>query len=443
MNMARPVVAIVGRPNVGKSTIFNRLIGDRLAIVEDKPGITRDRIYGVSDWNGKSFSVIDTGGIEIDGEDAILKSIRVQAELAIEEADVIVFMCEAKSGLTNADEEVAQILFRSGKPIVLAINKVDNMKRTEDIYEFYGLGIGDPIGISGSHGTGIGDLLDAVTEKLPEKEDEEYDEDVIRVALIGRPNVGKSSLVNAILGEERVIVSDVAGTTRDAIDTPFERDGQRYVLIDTAGMRKRGKVYETTEKYSVMRAMRAIERADVVLVVINGQEGIIDQDKHIAGYAHDAGKASIFVVNKWDAVEKDDKTMQNFENTIRDHFLFMTYAPVVFLSALTKQRLQKLLPVVQHVAQQHALRITTHLVNDVVSDAVAINPPPTDKGRRLRINYVTQVAVKPPTIVVFVNDPSLMHFSYERYLENKIRAAFNFEGTPIRLFTRRKSENEG
>lgn len=440
--MARPVVAIVGRPNVGKSTIFNRLIGDRLAIVEDKPGITRDRIYGVSDWNGKSFSIIDTGGIEVDGEDAILKSIRVQAELAIEEADVIVFMCEAKSGLTNADEEVAQILFRSGKPVVLAINKVDNMKRTEDIYEFYGLGIGDPIGISGSHGTGIGDLLDAVVERLPEKTEEEYDDDVIRVALIGRPNVGKSSLVNAILGEERVIVSDVAGTTRDAIDTPFERDGQRYVLIDTAGMRKRGKVYETTEKYSVMRAMRAIERADVVLVVINGEEGIIDQDKHIAGYAHDAGKASIFVVNKWDAIEKDDKTMQNFENTIRDHFLFMAYAPVVFLSALTKQRLQKLLPVVQHVAQQHALRITTHLVNDVVSDAVAINPPPTDKGRRLRINYVTQVAVKPPTIVVFVNDPSLMHFSYERYLENKLRAAFNFEGTPIRLFTRRKSENE-
>ncbi|ETT44117.1 MULTISPECIES: ribosome biogenesis GTPase Der [Paenibacillus] len=441
--MARPVVAIVGRPNVGKSTIFNRLIGDRLAIVEDKPGITRDRIYGVSDWNGKSFSVIDTGGIEIDGEDAILKSIRVQAELAIEEADVIVFMCEAKSGLTSSDEEVAQILFRSGKPIVLAINKVDNMKRTEDIYEFYTLGIGDPIGISGSHGTGIGDLLDAVVERLPDKVDEEYDEDVIRVALIGRPNVGKSSLVNAILGEERVIVSDVAGTTRDAIDTPFERDGQRYVLIDTAGMRKRGKVYENTEKYSVMRAMKAIERADVVLVVINGEEGIIDQDKHIAGYAHDAGKASVFVVNKWDAIEKDDKTMQNFERNIRDHFLFMSYAPVVFLSALTKQRLQKLLPVVQHVAQQHALRITTHLVNDVVSDAVAINPPPTDKGRRLRINYVTQVATKPPTIVVFVNDPSLMHFSYERYLENKLRAAFNFEGTPIRLFTRRKSENEG
>lgn len=438
--MARPVVAIVGRPNVGKSTIFNRLIGDRLAIVEDKPGITRDRIYGISDWNGTSFSVIDTGGIEIDGEDVILKSIRVQAELAIEEADVIVFMCEAKSGLTNADEEVAQILFRSGKPVVLAINKVDNMKRAEDIYEFYSLGFGDPIGISGSHGTGLGDLLDAVVERLPEPTEEEYDEDVIRVALIGRPNVGKSSLVNAILGEERVIVSNIAGTTRDAIDTPFERDGQRYVLIDTAGMRKRGKVYETTEKYSVMRAMRAIERADVVLVVINGEEGIIDQDKHIAGYAHDAGKASMFVVNKWDAVEKDDKTMQNFENTIRDHFLFMSYAPVVFLSALTKQRLHKLLPVVQHAAQQHAMRITTHLLNDVISDAVAINPPPTDKGRRLRINYATQVAVKPPTIVVFVNDPSMMHFSYERYLENKIRGAFNFEGTPIRLFTRRKSD---
>ncbi|MCL6602403.1 MAG: ribosome biogenesis GTPase Der [Paenibacillus sp.] len=438
--MARPVVAIVGRPNVGKSTIFNRLIGERVAIVEDKPGITRDRIYGITDWNGKSFSVIDTGGIEIDGDDTILKSIRAQAELAIEEADVIVFMCDAKSGLTNSDEEVAQLLFRSGKPIVLAINKVDNMKRTDDIYEFYSLGFGDPIGVSGSHGTGLGDLLDAVTERLPELTEDEYDEDVIRVALIGRPNVGKSSLVNAILGEDRVIVSEIAGTTRDAIDTPFEKDGQRYVLIDTAGMRKRGKVYENVEKYSVMRAMRAIERADVVLVVINGEEGIIDQDKHIAGYSHEAGKAAIFVVNKWDVIEKDDKTMQNFEKNVRDHFLFMSYAPVVFLSALTKQRLQKLLPVVQHVAQQHSLRITTHLVNDVVSDAVAINPPPTDKGRRLRINYVTQVAVKPPTIVVFVNDPSLMHFSYERYLENKIRAAFNFEGTPIRIFTRRKSD---
>ncbi|GIO59001.1 ribosome biogenesis GTPase Der [Paenibacillus cellulositrophicus] len=438
--MARPVVAIVGRPNVGKSTIFNRLVGDRLAIVEDKPGVTRDRIYSVAEWNGKPFSVIDTGGIEIDGDDVILKSIRMQAELAIEEADVIVFMCDAKSGVTQSDEEVAQMLFRSGKPIVLAVNKVDNLQRNDDIYEFYSLGFGDPIAISGSHGTGIGDLLDAIVDILPDLTDDEYDEDVIRVALIGRPNVGKSSLVNAILGEERVIVSDIAGTTRDAIDTPFERDGQRYVLIDTAGMRKRGKVYETTEKYSVMRAMRAIERADVVLVVINGEEGIIDQDKHIAGYAYEAGKASLFVVNKWDAVEKDDKTMHQFEKKIRDHFLFMTYAPILFLSAKTKQRLHKLLPVVQHVAEQHSLRVQTHLLNDVVSDAVAINPPPTDKGRRLRINYATQVAVKPPTMVIFVNDPELMHFSYERYLENKIRSAFDFEGTPIRIFTRRKSD---
>lgn len=438
--MARPVVAIVGRPNVGKSTVFNRIIGDRLAIVEDKPGITRDRIYGIAEWNGMSFSIIDTGGIELDGEDSILKSIRVQAELAIEEADVIVFMCDAKAGLTQADDEVARILYKSGKPIVLAINKVDNLSREDHIYEFYNLGCGDPIGVSGSHGTGVGDLLDAIVEHLPELTEDEYDDEVIRVALIGRPNVGKSSLVNAILGEERVIVSDVAGTTRDAIDTPFEKDGQRYVLIDTAGMRKRGKVYETTEKYSVMRAMKAIERADVVLIVINGEEGIIEQDKHIAGYAYEAGKASVFVVNKWDVVEKDDKTMQNFSGKIRDHFLFMTYAPIVYLSAMTKQRLHKLLPVVRNVSEQHAKRVQTHLLNDVVSDAIAINPPPTDKGRRMRINYVTQVAVKPPTIVIFVNDPELMHFSYERYLDNKIRAAFDFEGTPIRLFTRRKSD---
>lgn len=440
--MARPVVAIVGRPNVGKSTVFNRMIGDRLAIVEDKPGITRDRIYGTSEWNGKAFSVIDTGGIELDGEDMLLKSIRMQAELAIEEADVIVFMCDVKSGLTQSDEEVAGILYRSGKPIVVAINKVDNMGRMNDIYEFYNLGFGDPIGISGSHGSGMGDLLDAVVKELPEMVEDEYGDDVIRVALIGRPNVGKSSLVNAILGEERVIVSNVAGTTRDAIDTPFERDGQRYVLIDTAGMRKRGKVYENTEKYSVMRAMKAIERADVVLTVINGEEGIIDQDKHVAGYAHEAGKAAIFVVNKWDVVEKDDKTMRQFESNIRDHFLFMSYAPVVFLSALTKQRVHKLLPVVQQVAEQHALRIPTHLLNDVVSDAIAINPPPTDKGKRMRINYVTQVAVKPPTVIVFVNEPEMMHFSYERYLENKIRAAFDFIGTPIRIFTRRKSASD-
>ncbi|RXZ76880.1 ribosome biogenesis GTPase Der [Paenibacillaceae bacterium] len=440
--MARPVIAIVGRPNVGKSTIFNRVIGDRLAIVEDKPGVTRDRIYAPGEWNGKAFSIVDTGGIEIDGSDEIMKSVRMQAELAIEEADVIIFMVDVKAGLTLADDEVAQMLFRSGKPVVLAVNKVDNFNRMDEIYEFYSLGFGEPIAISGSHGIGIGDMLDAAVEKLPELDDVSYDEDVIRVALIGRPNVGKSSLVNALLGEDRVIVSDVAGTTRDAIDTPFERDGQRYVLIDTAGMRKRGKVYEATEKYSVMRALKAIERADVALVLINGEEGIIEQDKHIAGFAHEAGKASIFVVNKWDVVEKGDKTMQHFTQNIRDHFLFMSYAPVVFLSAKTKQRLHKLLPVVNHVSEQHALRIQTHILNDVVADAVAINPPPTDKGKRLRINYVTQVAVKPPTIVVFANDPEMMHFSYQRYLENKIRGAFQFEGTPVRIFTRRKSDQD-
>lgn len=440
--MARPIVAIVGRPNVGKSTIFNRIIGDRLAIVEDMPGVTRDRLYGVGEWLDHQFSVIDTGGIEIDGENEILKSVRIQAELAIEEADVIIFMVDAKAGITPNDSEVAEMLFRAKKPVVLAVNKVDNIKRQDDIYEFYSLGFGTPFGISGSHGTGIGDLLDEVIHHFPDTKEEEYGEEVIRVALIGRPNVGKSSLTNAILGEDRVIVSDVAGTTRDAIDTPFERDGQKYVIIDTAGMRKRGKVYENTEKYSVMRALKAIERADVVLVLINGEEGIIEQDKHVAGYAHEAGKAAIFVVNKWDVVEKDDKTMQQFSQKIRDHFLFMTYAPIIFLSAKTKQRLHKLLPVVIQVAEQHAMRIATHVLNDVISDAVAINPPPTDKGRRLRINYATQVSVKPPTIVLFVNDPELMHFSYERYLENKIRAAFGFEGTPLRIFTRKKSDDE-
>lgn len=440
--MAKPVIAIVGRPNVGKSTIFNRMIGERLAIVEDKPGITRDRLYGTGEWFDQSFHVIDTGGIEVYSEDEMLRSVRVQAELAIEEADVIVFMVDAKAGITPADVEVSHILFKSGKPIVLAVNKVDNLQRQDDIYEFYSLGFGDPISISGSHGIGIGDLVEACVKHFPEKKDEEYGEDVIRVALIGRPNVGKSSLVNAILGEERVIVSDVAGTTRDAIDTPFERDGQKYVLIDTAGMRKRGKVYESTEKYSVMRALKAIERADVVLVVINGEEGIIEQDKHIAGYAHEAGKASLFVVNKWDIVEKDDKTMQQFTQKIRDHFLFMSYAPVVFVSAKTKQRLHKLLPVVQQVADSHTMRIQTPILNDIINDAVAMTPPPTDRGKRLRVSYATQVAVKPPTFVFFVNNPELMHFSYERFLENKIRAAFHFEGTPIRLFTRKKSDEE-
>jgi len=437
--MAKPIVAIVGRPNVGKSTLFNRLVGDRVAIVEDKPGITRDRIYGTTEWAGRSFSLIDTGGIEI-SQDELLQSIRAQAELAMEEADVILFLADAKDGLTPSDTEVAELLYRSGKPVVLAVNKSDNPQRMDAAYEFYALGFGDPIPISSAHGLGIGDLLDELVKRLPEGEEEEYDEDTIKVALIGRPNVGKSSLVNAILGEERVIVSDIAGTTRDAVDTPFEKDGQKYVLIDTAGMRKRGKVYESTEKYSVMRAMRAIERCDVALIVLNAEEGLIEQDKHIAGYAHEAGKAAVIVVNKWDAVEKDDKTMNRFTRKVREQMAFMNYAPILFVSAKTGQRLNRLLPLVDQVAEQHAMRVQTHVLNDVIIDAVAATPPPTDKGRRLKINYATQVSVKPPTFVLFVNDPELMHFSYERYLDNRIRAAFGFEGTPIRLMTRRKAD---
>jgi GTP-binding protein len=440
--MANPIVAIVGRPNVGKSTIFNRMIGQRVSIVEDRPGITRDRIYGSVEWNGRTFSVVDTGGIEVYDEDELLKQVRMQAELAIDESDLIVFVTDGKTGLTAADEGIAQMLFRSNKPILLVVNKLDNPAKTDEMFEFYSLGFGDPIPLSGIHGIGFGDLLDEIVKRLPDKSAEEYDADVIKIAVIGRPNVGKSSLVNAILGEERVIVSDIAGTTRDAIDTPFEKDGQRYVLIDTAGIRKRGKIYESTEKFSVMRSMQAIERADVALVVLNGEEGITEQDKHIAGYAHEAGRASIFVVNKWDAVEKEDKTMQQFTQKIRDHFLFMPYAPAVFVSAKTKQRLQRLLPLVDHVAEQHAMRVPTSVLNDIIADAVAYNPPPTEKGRRLRVKYITQVAVKPPTFLLFVNDPELMHFSYERYLENRIRAAFPFEGTPVRIGVRRKSDGE-
>lgn len=436
--MAKPIVAIVGRPNVGKSTLFNRLVGERIAIVEDKPGITRDRIYGSTEWAGRSFSLIDTGGIEI-SKDELLQSIRAQAELAMEEADVILFLADAKDGLTPSDMEVAELLYRSGKPVVLAVNKADNRERMDTAYEFYQLGFGDPIPISSAHGLGVGELLDELVKRLPEGGEEEYAEDVIKVALIGRPNVGKSSLVNAILGEERVIVSDQAGTTRDAVDTPFEKDGQPYVLIDTAGVRKRGKVYESTEKYSVMRAMRAIERCDVALIVLNAEEGLVEQDKHIAGYAHEAGKAAVIVVNKWDAVEKDDKSMNRFTRLVREQMSFMNYAPIVFVSAKTRQRLHRLLPLVDHVAEQHAMRVQTHVLNDVIVDAVAATPPPTDKGRRLKINYATQVSVKPPTFVLFVNDPELMHFSYERYLDNRIRAAFGFEGTPIRMIIRRKA----
>jgi GTP-binding protein len=419
------------------------LIGERRSIVEDFPGVTRDRIYGTCEWKNQKFHLIDTGGIDRNEElHEIYNMMRYQAELAIDEADVIIFMVDAKDGLTIADSEVANLLFRSKKSVVVAVNKVDNFERRDAIYDFYELGFGTPIPISGSHSTGFGDLLDEVYNHFPENmESQEYDEDVIRIAVIGRPNVGKSSLINAMLGEERVIVSNVAGTTRDAIDTPFQREGQEYVLIDTAGMRKRGKVYESIEKYSVMRAMRAIERADVALIVINGEEGIIDQDKHIAGYAHEAGKAAIFIVNKWDIVEKDDKTLHQFSQKIKDHFLFMDYAPHLFVSAKTKQRVHKILSVVNEVAEQHSMRVQTPVLNDVIADAMAINPPHMDRGRRLRLNYATQVSVKPPTFVFFVNDPELLHFSYQRYLDNKIRAAFRFNGTPIKIICRKKSED--
>ena len=429
--MAKPVIAIVGRPNVGKSTIFNRIVGERISIVEDIPGVTRDRIYSSAEWLNHDFNIIDTGGIDI-GDEPFLEQIRQQAEIAIDEADVIIFLTNGREGVTSADEEVAKILYKAKKPVVLAVNKIDNPEMRSQIFDFYSLGFGDPFPISGSHGLGLGDLLDEAAKHFPNRQTKEYDEDVICFSLIGRPNVGKSSLVNAILGEERVIVSDISGTTRDAIDSSLTYNGQRYVIIDTAGMRKKGKVYETTEKYSVLRALRAIERSDVVLVVINAEEGIIEQDKKIAGYAHEAGRAVVIVVNKWDAVEKDEKTMKEFEQKIRDHFLFLSYAPIVFLSAKTKKRIHTLMPLINTASENHSRRVDTSILNDVIMDAVAMNPTPTDNGRRLKIYYTTQVAVKPPTFVVFVNEPELLHFSYERFLENRIRDAFGFEGTPIK-----------
>lgn len=439
--MAKPIVAIVGRPNVGKSTIFNRLVGERISIVEDKPGVTRDRIYSSAEWLDRSFILIDTGGIEVGTEDEIMQRVRAQAELAIDEAHVIIFVVDGRAGVTPLDQEVANLLFRSKKPVVLAVNKIDHPNQLQEIYEFFQLGFGDPYAVSGVHGTGFGDMLDKVIRYFPDESDEEYDEDTIKVAFIGRPNVGKSSMVNALLGEERVIVSNIAGTTRDAIDTPLEYDGQKYVLIDTAGMRKRGKVYESTEKYSVLRALSALERADVAVVVIDGEQGIIEQDKKIAGYAHEGGKAVLILVNKWDIVEKDDKTMQEFTKKIRAHFQFLDYAPILFVSAKTKQRLNKVLPKVKEIAENHAMRIPTSTLNEIIADATAMTPPPAHKGKKLRVKYATQVSVKPPTIVVFVNDVELMHFSYERYLENSIRQAFPLEGTPIRILTRSREED--
>ncbi len=437
--MAKPTVAIVGRPNVGKSTLFNRLVGERVAIVEDKPGITRDRIYRYTEWQGKEFLLIDTGGIELDAEHEMARQIRLQAELAVDEADVILFLLDGKTGLTPADEEVAHLLRRSKKPVVVTVNKVDSDRQKSDWFEFFALGFGEPIPISAEHSRGLGDLLDRIVALLPVQEEEEYAGDTIRIAVIGRPNVGKSSLVNAILGEQRVIVSPIAGTTRDAIDTPFTSEGQSYVLIDTAGMRKRGKIYETTEKYSVLRALRAIERSDVALLVLDAQDGVVEQDKRIAGYAHEAGCAVIVIVNKWDAIEKDTHTAQRFTERIRQEIPFLDYAPVLFVSAMTGQRVHTILARVNDVAQQHSRRIPTSLLNDVVADAMIQTPPPSKRGKKLRIHYVTQVAVKPPTFVFFVNDPELFHFSYQRYFENRLRAAFQFEGTPLRFVIRRRS----
>jgi len=433
--MGFPVVAVVGRPNVGKSTIFNRIAGDRISIVEDTPGITRDRIYTRAEWLTNEFRLIDTGGIDM-GDEPFMSQIVQQAEIAIDEADVIVFMVSAREGLTEADERVAKMLYRSKKPVVLAVNKVDNIEQRSEIYEFYALGFGDPYPISGAHGTGLGDLLDQVVANFPDVEAPE-EEDAVRFSFIGRPNVGKSSLVNAMLGEERVIVSGISGTTRDAIDTRFtSEDGDEFVMVDTAGIRKRGKVYESTEKYSVMRAMRAIDDSNVVLVVLNAEEGIREQDKHVAGYAHEAGRAVIIVVNKWDTLEKDNHTMTDFENQIRQEFQYLSYAPIVFVSALTKQRLNKLPALIKQVNDNHRKRIQSATLNEVISDALALNPTSTVNGKRLRVYYATQVAIQPPTFVVFVNNPELMHFSYERFLENQIRKSFDFTGTPIHLIKR-------
>ena len=440
----KPIIAIVGRPNVGKSMLFNKLIGKRLSIVEDTPGVTRDRIYGETDWNGRQFILVDTGGIEPRTDSKMLEFMRQQAQIAIDIATVIVFLTDIRTGLSAAAHEVASMLLRSGKPIVLAVNKMDSTGVPDpDFYEFYNLGLGDPIAVSAVHGHGTGDLLDACVQYFPpEDEEEEEDDDAIKVAVIGKPNAGKSSLINRILGEERTIVSDVAGTTRDAIDSRFENDKGKFVFIDTAGMRKKSKVEEDVERYSVLRATMAIERSDVCLIMIDATEGVTEQDTKVAGLAHEAGKASIIVVNKWDLIEKDGKTMDKMRQEVQNGLAFMTYAPILFISAKTGQRVDRLFELIDYVSNQASTRITTGMLNNVLSDAQTRVQPPSDKGRRLKIYYMTQVGIRPPHFVVFCNDARLFHFSYQRYLENCIRNTFGLEGTPIILSIRQKGDKE-
>lgn len=444
--MAKPIVAVVGRPNVGKSTLFNKLIGQRLSIVDDVPGVTRDRIYGEVEWQNKHFSIVDTGGIEPDSKDIILSQMRMQAQLAIDAADVIIMVTDIRTGMVATDQEVAAMLKKSGRPVLLVVNKCDNVGDIPaDFYEFYNLGLGDPIAVSSVHGHGTGDLLDQVLELLPEELEEEEESEMIKVAVIGKPNVGKSSLVNQISGENRCIVSDIAGTTRDAIDTVVENKHGKFTLIDTAGLRRQKKVHkmdDNIEKYSILRSQMAVERCDVCVIMIDATEGFTEQDSKVAGMAHEAGKGCVIVVNKWDAIEKDDKTMQEYRKKLEVDFAFMSYAPILFISAKTGQRIDKLFEAIKMVANNNAMRITTGTLNDILSQATARVQPPSDKGKRLKIYYMTQASTKPPTFVCFVNDAELFHFSYQRYLENRIRDTFGLEGTPVRFLIRERSDKE-
>lgn len=441
--MSKPIVAIVGRPNVGKSTLFNVIAGDSIAIVKDTPGVTRDRIYADCSWLNYNFTLIDTGGIEPDSSDVILSQMRDQAQIAIDTADVIIFLVDVRQGLTDADGKVADMLRRSQKPVVLCVNKVDSFKKMEaDVYEFYNLGIGDPIPVSASNHQGVGDLFEAVSDHFKKDGSESDDDDRPRIAIVGRPNVGKSSIVNRLVGEKRVIVSDIAGTTRDAIDTPLKRNGREYILIDTAGLRRKSKIHEDLERYSIIRTVTAVERADVVVMVIDAAEGVAEQDAKIAGIAHERGKGVIIAVNKWDAVEKDDKTIYKMTEKIKQTLAYMPYAEFVFISAKTGQRLDKLFELIDMIIENQSMRIATGVLNEILAEAVAMQQPPSDKGRRLKIFYMTQISVKPPTFVVFVNDKKLMHYSYTRYIENQIRNAFGFRGTPLRFIIRERKEDK-